>query len=79
MENKELFNEINNQFFTYLANDFGLTHPSHRLEKWYELSFDDFKQELINRDISFDDTTISDWEEYFTLQKEKVQQIQQQQ
>ncbi|QNF31988.1 hypothetical protein HUW51_04320 [Adhaeribacter swui] len=78
MEKEDLLNEINNQFFTYLANDFGLTHPSHRLEKWYELSFDDFKQELINRDISFDDTTISDWEEYFTLQQEKVKQLQQQ-
>ena len=78
MDNGVLLNEINNQFFTYLANDFGLTHPSHRLEKWYELSFNDFKQELINRDIAFDDTTISDWEEYFTLQKEKVQQLQHQ-
>jgi hypothetical protein len=61
MEKEELLNEINNQFFTYLAN-----------------GFVDFKQELINRDISFDDTTISDWEEYFTLQQEKVKQLQQQ-
>lgn len=76
MERKKLLlDEIITKFAETMEADFGFKTLDSNKGRWFELSWEDFKNELESKGVHCDECTSSDWQEYFTLQKEKVQKL----
>ena len=60
------------QFFKILYVDFGINKLNDRIKNWYELSWDEFKKELEEQSVKWNDCLVQDWKDYFTRHKTKV-------
>lgn len=64
---------LQRQFFKMLLKEFGSTIKiTERMENWYKISWEKFREELVHQNITIDDTKSRDWEEYFHFHKNKV-------
>jgi RNA processing factor Prp31 len=63
------------QFMKVIYVDFGINKVSEKIKNWYELSWDEFKKELENHSVKWNDCLIQDWKDYFTKHKSKVQKL----
>ena len=73
-KNKHLHKLLVN-FLNLLKSRFSLEKPSQKLEKWYELSFDEFKKELKKKKITLSLSEEAEWLEYFTQQQTQARAI----
>lgn len=72
-ENKDPeFNFLQEQFFTMLFKDFGPLKITEKLENWYRISWEKFKEELYKQNINLVSDKHRDWEEYFHFHKNKM-------
>lgn len=75
MRRNEIEKELSlalNQFLKIIYVDFGISELNDKIQKWYELSWDEFKKELENQSIKLNECLYNDWKEYFHSHKEKV-------
>jgi hypothetical protein len=63
------------QFFKLIYVDFGISDFNNKIQRWYELSWDEFRRELENQSVKFNECIDQDWKEFFHLHKEKVQNL----
>lgn len=70
---KEL-NFAQNQFFKMLYVDFGL-RVNRKIREWYNMSWEEFKEELARNKVRISECLIHDWEMYFNNHKRKVQSL----
>lgn len=61
------------QFLKMIYVDFGISKFNDRIRNWYQLTWDEFRQELENQSIKLNDCLMQDWKEFFHNHKEKVQ------
>jgi len=71
IENKELALALT-QFFKVLYIDFGINKFNEKISKWYNLSWEEFRDELENHSINFNQCLLNDWEAFFHIHKKKV-------
>ena len=60
------------QFVKLVYVDFGINKVSDKIQKWYELSWDEFKKELESHSVKFNDCMTQDWRDFFNHHKAKV-------
>lgn len=60
------------QFFKILYVDFGINKLNDKIKKWYELSWEEFKQELERQSVKWNDCLVQDWKDFFHNHKNKV-------
>jgi hypothetical protein len=60
------------QFFKLMYVDFGIDKLNDKIKKWYELSWEEFRNELENQSVKLNECLIQDWKEFFNYQKSKV-------
>lgn len=60
------------QFFKLIYVDFGINKFNDKLKNWYHLSWDEFRKELENQSVKFNDCLLSDWKDFFQRHKNKV-------
>ncbi len=78
MKNNNKQNElafILNQFLKMVFVDFGIRKSNDKIQKWYELSWDEFKKELEGQSVKINEYLINDWKEFFNNHKTKVQRL----
>ncbi len=61
-----------NQFFKIVYVDFGISELNDTIQRWYELSWDEFKRELEKQSVKLNECLYNDWKDFFHHQKEKV-------
>ena len=61
------------QFFKMIYVDFGINKFNDKIKNWYQLTWDEFKQELENHSVKFNDCLMQDWKDFFHNHKAKVQ------
>jgi hypothetical protein len=61
-----------NQFLKIIYVDFGISELNDKIQRWYELSWDEFKRELENQSVKFNECLYNDWKEFFHSHKAKV-------
>ena len=65
------------QFYKLIYVDFGIKTITGKLKNWYQLSWEEFKQELNRFKAKYNDSILQDWEPFFNSQKVKVQSLMQ--
>lgn len=61
------------QFFKMMYVDFGINKFNEKIKNWYMLTWEEFKQELENHSVKFNDCLVQDWKDFFHNHKAKVQ------
>lgn len=67
--------EISKKFQRTLKRKFDLEKLSKKLEKWFELSYQEFIKELQKNKIKLSLSEEAEWEDYFSQEKEKATEI----
>ena len=75
LEKNKQINELLFKFLNLLKSRLSLEKPSQKLEKWYELSFKEFKGELKKKKITLSLSDEVEWLEYFTQQQTQARAI----
>lgn len=60
------------QFAKLIYVDFGINKLNDRIKNWYHLTWDEFKQELENHSVKFNECLMQDWKDFFHHHKAKV-------
>lgn len=60
------------QFFKIVYVDFGIRTKNNRLNQWYQLSWDEFKEELEKEKVKLTRSLHDDWKDFFHRHKQKV-------
>ncbi len=74
---KEL-QELTNNFLKLLKTDLGIVKPNQKLEKWYDLSWENFAKELTKLKVKLTLPQKSEWLSYFETQQKLTADIQNQ-
>ena len=74
LENHKL-SEISQRFLQLLKSRLNLEKTPQKLEKWYELSFDEFKKELKKKKITLSLSEEAEWLKHFTQQQAQARAI----
>lgn len=74
IKNKELF-DLSFKFLNLLKSEFRFTTVTKKLSKWYNLTFDDFINELNKNKISLNLSQKEEWMDYFEHQQSKILEI----
>lgn len=61
-----------NQFLKLIYVDFGISQFNNKIQRWYELSWDEFKKELENQSVKLNECLYNDWKDFFHNHKAKV-------
>jgi hypothetical protein len=72
MENEKELSLALSQFLKLIYVDFGINKFNDRIRNWYELTWDEFRKELENQSVRFNDCLVSDWQDFFHKHKAKV-------
>ena len=61
-----------------MQREFGLLSLTGKLQSWHDLSYADFLRELAKSKVSLTLSQKAEWEDYFTAEQQKVQNLKQQ-
>ncbi|PVY38390.1 Eco57I restriction-modification methylase domain-containing protein [Pontibacter virosus] len=76
-QTQELFT-LSQKFLKLLSSELGVSKPSKKLEKWYELTWEEFAKELVKLKVKLSLAQKADWLSYFEAQQKAAAQILQQ-
>ena len=66
---------ISSHFFETIFEDMGAILVTKKLDKWYNLSYTEFCIELARMKVSPAKVTKRNWEEYFSEQRQKINEL----
>jgi len=72
--NKEL-QEKSEKFTRNIQREFSIEKLSNKLQSWYEISYAEFLKELEKQKIKLSLNQKSEWEDYFSAERKKAQEI----
>ena len=66
------------KFQRNIQREFGLQSLTGKLQSWHDLSYADFLRELAKAKVSLTLSQKAEWEDYFTAEQQKAQNLKQQ-
>jgi hypothetical protein len=75
--NRRELDFVKHTFYKNVFNEFGIRLVNFETKNLEEMEWDQVKTELLKRGATFVDNNDADWEQYFTVQKKKINNIKQ--